>query len=378
VLEFTVDGPEYSAVRGIVDDLYAEDPFKATRLLSSLRWETDGELEESALRWRSGRLADLGIPPLEEALSWFARPPPGAALPPGAPARPAGFLLAQFRRSSLLDRAAALLDDVDRDAVEAQVLAAANAALVADGTDPADLDAVRSAIEAARAMIELGLARLAGADEAAAARVLGTTPVKRIFQEGFGRVLELRWRAERLFRAGGAGTRESPLLDAPLGEAMAALVARRPRYDPGVEAPRAEWGTAAAAAAEPRAFLSAADLDRTAAALELAEALAALARDLGIVPARSEGPTRHALSALYLTARANERLGRPFAPEPIAAAEVPAAVRALTPLGEDPRLGGSEAGRLLGEIAGRRLEELAPVRDGAKATPELVSALVVR
>ena len=268
VVEFLVDGTEYLAVRGVLDDLYAEDPFQATRLLSAIRWDLPSELEESALRWRTGRLADLGYPSREEALSWFARPPrTPAPAAPGAPARPPGFLLATLARGSLLDRALAALPDADRAAVEAQVIAAANAVLVADAVDPTDVDAVREAFQAARSLLDLGLEALAGADDARAAAVLSETPVKRVFQEGFGRILALRWRAERILeRAGGADGFPSPLQ-----EALRALASRRPRYFPGLEAPREEWGTPMAGAFEPRPFRDAAELTRTAAALDEAE-----------------------------------------------------------------------------------------------------------
>jgi hypothetical protein len=378
VLEFEVEGAEYAAVKGIVDDLYAEDPFQATRLLSNLRWETPSELEEGALRWRAGRLADLGFPPLEEALSWFARPPPGPARAPGAPGRPPGFFLAEFRRGSLLDRAADRLDPGDREAVEAQVLAAANAVMVADGIDPVDLEGVRARVAAARATIEAGLERLAGGDEEAAARVLAGTPVKRIFQEGFGRVLELSWRAARILEGGGAGSREAPLLDPPLGEALSALASRRPRYHPGLEAPREDWGAPASAVPEPRPFLSSAEIARTAAALDLCEGLAALARRLGLAPARTEGPLPPRLSALYLTALANERIGRPFAPEPIPAAALPEVLRRIEPLADLRLIAEGEPGRLLLAMARRRLDELAPLRAGAAARPEAVTAILLR
>ncbi|HET7826901.1 MAG TPA: DUF6178 family protein [Anaeromyxobacter sp.] len=269
VVEFLVDGVEYAAVRGLVDDLIAEDPFQATRLLSSLRWETPSDLEETALRWRAGRLADLGWPSLEEALSWFARPPKAPPRPPGPPpARPAGFFLATLARGTLLDRAAARLPSGAAHAVEPQIVAAANAVLVADAVDPGDVEAVRGAFEAARAYLELGLEKLAGADEERAAEALATTPVKRIFQEGFGRVLELSWRAQRIRERLGPDER----LGSPLDEALAALASKRPRYFPGIEAPRAEWGTVAAAAYEPRHFRSAEDLAQTEDALRDAEA----------------------------------------------------------------------------------------------------------
>lgn len=259
VVEFLVDGAEYAAVRGILDDLYAEDPFRAARLLSSLRWELPTELEESALRWRAGRLADLGWPGIEEALSWFSRPPRTPASPAGPPARPPGFALAALARGSLLDRAAARLSPEARDPVEAQVVGAANAVLVADGVDPGDPEAVRGAFETARAYLELGLDALAGSDEARAAEALAAIPVKRIFQEGFGRVLELSFRARRLLERAGEETR----LGSPLDEMLAALAGRRPRYFPGLETPRAGWGTGEAAAHEPRHFRSPEDLRRT-------------------------------------------------------------------------------------------------------------------
>lgn len=382
-VEFLPEGAEYSALRGLLDDLYSDDPFQAGRLLSSLAWESPSELEESALRWRTGRLADLGIPALEEALSWFARPArrPAPAADPGVPERPPGFWLAALRTGSLLDRGAEALDPLERPALEAQIVTAAGAVLVADQVDVADPDAVRAAFEAARALLELGLAARLRADGlplegATAARVLGAVPVKLLFQEGFGRVLELRWRAERILEAGGAGTREAPLLDAPLGEALLALTLRRPRYYPGLEAPRAEWATPAAGAYASRAFLSEADLARAAAALELCEGLASLARSFGLA-AEVSGPAAPRLTALYLTAAANERLGRPFTPAPIPAAELPAAIEQLGAL-DDARLAAAgQAGALLRELAAARAAELRRLADAGDVRADRVTDLVV-
>lgn len=378
LVEFRAEGLDYLAVRGLVDDLYAEDPFQATRLLESVRWELRSELEESALRWRDARLADLGYPDMQEALSWFARSPAAPAAEPGLPERPPGFFLAEFRRGTLLDRAAARLDPQAAERAEGQLAAAANAVMVAGAVDPGDMQAVRRAVESARAMVELGLEAVAGADESRAAEALAATPLKRIFQRGFGRVLELGRRAERLLQGGGAGTREAPLLDPPLGEALSALTGRRPLYFPGLEAPREEWGGPAAAASEPRPFLSTAEFAGSAAALDLAEGLAALARALGLAgPPPSAAPGSR-LSALYLTALANERLGRGFVPEPIPAAELPAAARALDHLGDARLAAAGEAGSLLASMARRHAEELALLREGTARRPEHLTALLVR
>ncbi len=378
VIEFLADGIEYLAVRGLVDDLYAEDPLVATRALAAVRSELRSEMEESALRWRQGRLADLGFPDAEEALSWFARPPPG---PPGqarAGAEPPGFFLAAFEGRSLLDRAAARLPPPEREAFERQLMGAANAVMVADRVDPADLRAVRAAVERARATLEMGLEALSGGDEARAATVLAETALKRIFQHAFGRILELGWRARRLLGAGPPGEPEPTLLDPPLGEALAALARRRPLYFPGLEAPREAWGTPASAAFEPRAFLSSAEVGRATAALDLAAGLTALAGRLGLSPPSPAPSPPPRLAALYLTALANERLGRPFRAVPIPRQEVPAAARVLE-RPDDPRLATEgEAGALLAALARARAAELAALPEGGEIEPGLVSALLVR
>lgn len=381
MVEFTVDGAEYMAVKGILDDLYAENAFMATRLLAALRSELDSELSETALRWRAARLADLGFPTLEEALSWFTRPPnTPAAAHPGAPARPPGFWIAAHAGGSLLDRAAALLSDEAREELEPQLIAAANATVVADAIDPGDVEAVGRALTTARALIELGLEARAGSDDARAAAALDDVPVKRLFQEGFGRLLALKWRADRIFREQGAGTRASPLLDPPMGEALAALSFKRPRFHPGLEGPREGWGGSDLMSLAPRPFLSSLDLTRATAALDAADGLLALGGRLGLLPPPGEPAGLHRLSARFLTALANERLGRPFAPSPIPVAELPAAADAIRKGGVDhPSLADAgEAGALLRSLATHRAEELAATVDAGAFDPATISALLVR
>ncbi len=376
VVEFLPEGAEYVAVRDLVDDLYERDPFRAGRILSAVRWELDSELSESARRWRDGRLADLGYPSLEEALSWFARPANRAAAAPGEPERPPGFWLATFRRETLLDRAAARLSPDDAVRVEAQIVAAANAVLVADRVDVADPELVRGAVETARAFLEMGLESASGGDDGAAAALLAGTPVKALFQRGFGQVLDLKLRAERERKALGP----APLvaLDAPIADAEAAVLRRRPLYFPGLDAPRAEWGAPASGAHEPRAFRSSAEVSRASAALDDAAALRRLAGTLGLAaPERAPGdaappPT---LATLWLTALANERLGLGFGPRPIPASRLADAARVLADPA-DPRLAGA-AGDLLLLLSRNRASELAPVRAGETPPPGAIAAVLL-
>ena len=66
LLEFAGSG-EYATVRQLIEDLYAQDVFGAGRLIESIRWELPTELEETARRWRDGRLRDAGVPGFDEA-----------------------------------------------------------------------------------------------------------------------------------------------------------------------------------------------------------------------------------------------------------------------------------------------------------------------
>jgi len=265
IVEFLVEGTEYLAIRGLLDDLYAEEPLRAARLLTALLWELPSELEEEALRWREGRLHDLGYPPLQEALSWFARPAARPTAPAGAPSRPPGFYLELRPAGTLLGRAAERLSAEEREALELQLVMAANATMVADDVDPSDLGAVRRAVEAARALVELGLGAAASGDDARAARELAGRPVKRLFQQGFARLLDLKARAEAIRLAAPAA------LPSPVAEAVAGLCRRRPLYYPGLDLPLTEWGSAVAGGYEPRPFLSEADVARTIEGLRAAE-----------------------------------------------------------------------------------------------------------
>ncbi|RKH24033.1 DUF6178 family protein, partial [Corallococcus sp. CA031C] len=72
LVEIKLEGVEMSAMRAIVNDLIAENPFESVRLFEAVRWEIPSELEETAFQFRRARLADLGFPSLEDALALFS------------------------------------------------------------------------------------------------------------------------------------------------------------------------------------------------------------------------------------------------------------------------------------------------------------------
>ncbi|MFY0523849.1 DUF6178 family protein [Archangium gephyra] len=229
-----IEGPELAAMRSILNDLIADNPFEAVRFLEATRWEVPGELEESAYRFRSGRLQDLGFPALEEAARLFSRVDTGPAPAPAAVAA----LVATKSQPDYLDAAFRALDDVERENLEGELRYLANATLVAEVEDPGDLDAIRRVGEMVRDYLLLGLEHLTGGDPARAAQVVRDTETRRVFQVGFSLTLALKFRADRLMKQPLAQVEGAPLLFTEEAAAIEALRRKRPRRTlkvPGAE-----------------------------------------------------------------------------------------------------------------------------------------------
>lgn len=366
LIVFPPEGPDYALAKRLIDELYADDPFVAGRFLYAIRWELESELTDTALRWRNARLADLGFPSPEEAASLYARVDLSAPLPPpaGVPEEAPGFYLAPRDADHLLARAMARLGPERQRSVELELLAVLNAALVADSIPPADTPAVRATIESVHQTLSLGLEHFVGSDEARAAELLDRTAVKRIFQIGFTRVLELRWRADRMRRALPLEIeRGSFLPDGALRLRLEALFQRRPRYlDPQEKM---------------RAFGALEEVDETAAALDEIEAVAAAFRDAGfeldrarevVVEAWGEaGLARVRFSDFFLTRLARTLVGLDASWEPLPADRLADAARAafdpsgkLLPSLREAALGLLEIPAFVETALGRLEEELGP------------------
>ena len=260
----------YAAMKQLIEDLYEQDVFATGRLIESIRWEVPTELEETARRWRDGRLRDLGVPDFEEAISFYARPAERARNEAAAGHAGTALLTPQ---GSLVDAAMELLSGEDLEAAEESVIYAANAALVANRVPLDDADEVREQLTQSRATLGLGLELLSAGDPARAARLLADEPIRKIFQAAMGEVYALQTRARRIAASARLPQAQSAtLLDRPLSGVIEALLKPRPTFgDPG--------------ARRPRAFGSRADLAHGAALLDDSEATVALLGALGIAPA---------------------------------------------------------------------------------------------
>ena len=269
LLELAGSG-EYAAVRQLIEDLYAQDPFGAGRLIESIRWELPIELEETARRWRDGRLRDAGVPEFEEAVSFYARPAQRESEAYGVP----GTQVLTAPGGPLLDAALERLDGDHLESAEEAIVYAANAALVANRVPLDDAGEVREQLGDARATLSLGLELLSGADPARAARILVDQPIRSVFQAAMGEAYRLQARARKIAAKARLPQAQSvTVLDEPLESVVQALLRPRPAFqDPGQR--------------RARAFGSRAEVARAEALLDEAEATLALLSSLELSPAR--------------------------------------------------------------------------------------------
>ena len=279
VIEFLPGAGDYGTLKQILEDLYSEDVFATTRLLESLRWEVPTELEETARRWRDGRLRDLGFPELDEAVAFYARPATRPTAAAGAASGAASSSTTALTSgsadvASLLEAALSRLEGDERDRAEEGLVYALNAALVANAVSLDDVDEVRGALADARATLSLGLELLSGGDVDAAGHVLAERPVREIFQAGLAEPYRLQSRARRIAQSARLPQAQTvTLLDSPLSDAVEALQRKRPVWpDPGNPRKRRALGTRA-------------EVAQAEGLLDEAEAVVALLRELGIAPA---------------------------------------------------------------------------------------------
>lgn len=188
-------GDDLEDVLALLQTLFQHDYWFYHRLLQSVSTDVDSDLEEWALRWRNGRLQDLGFPPLEDAkrIYSYLRPEQLAKLPP----EPHGLEVGEWPLAvwmpqlpvardaeQLLFRALAALPEQTRRPLLFAFLALANRVAVADAMPLGDAETLPRATEKAARLSSLGLAHLARENAVEPAEVLRRTTLERLFMIG--------------------------------------------------------------------------------------------------------------------------------------------------------------------------------------------------
>lgn len=224
--------PKHSQVVGrLIESINRIDNQLYVALMEGVKSDVDLELEDVCYRFRSGRMADLGFPPLDEALSIYARVKPSSFTLHGDKSHPATGSLAALpvavgTENFLLQRALAL---IDADDVYMELNYLINSAFVADGTELADTEAMHTITSRVYGYLNMALEAICGDDAKKAAGVLTGEYLKRLFQLGYSILLDLKSRAEKFSTE-----------DYAASKLLNGLKYKRPRFYRGLDADTAD------------------------------------------------------------------------------------------------------------------------------------------
>jgi hypothetical protein len=194
----------------LLDALYEYDSAAAHRLLSDIRVDLPTQIEEEALRFRTGRMQDIGFVAPEEASVLFSRPATRQPEPKSHESIDSGTTRMPFvyatslSESTLLEQALSRITDPEElSRLEQEIVWAINSAIIAYGEKTQDLQQITDIAERVRDTVSLGLEVLLAQAEpdgppegaAAAAQAVGLLEVwciTDLFRHGFGATLALQ------------------------------------------------------------------------------------------------------------------------------------------------------------------------------------------
>ncbi|MBW2385740.1 MAG: hypothetical protein JRG92_19075 [Deltaproteobacteria bacterium] len=203
----TLEGQFYFAAKRANDDLapllrlvhvlFQKDYWLYFRMLQSVSEELQSETVEWALRWRTGRLEDLGFPSWDNSMRIYGhlRPERLADMPAEITvdasvewALPVWItdlpMVAESEHS--IFRAVAQQDDAARSAFFYAFIGLANRVAVADRLDLGDAETLPNTLEKAARVASLGLEHVASANDTDLSQTLRRVPLERLFRVGVG------------------------------------------------------------------------------------------------------------------------------------------------------------------------------------------------
>jgi len=232
MLELLGDDDSQRLVMRLVDDLYRADGNLARHTIMSARSELPAELEETAYRWRAGRLADMGYVDFYDALDLF-RPLEPSQVQIGEGSHdhiigedtrlPVAVAEQVMGRTFLARALAAISDPSEAERLEAGLMVLVNKVLAAGRAKPGKAEVVQRGALYATATLSLGLETLARGDIARATEALGSVAIERMFRIGYTVT-------QKLARLARALAPRSITASSPVKELVAALCSPRPLF----------------------------------------------------------------------------------------------------------------------------------------------------
>lgn len=209
LLEIKTEDPMPINVLGLVGALYQHEFDEAAHLVAAVRWEMASQIEEEALRIRSGRMHELGFIAPDDAAVLFSPPrnkPPFRSLEPEqcAVTRLPALYAQILGESNLLVRALAkITDQVYLSRLEQEIVWSINTAVIAYGETPKDIEYVADIAMRVRDTISLGMESLiakesptqqgdSAIDDSKAVGLIKDWSMQDLFRHGFAATAALR------------------------------------------------------------------------------------------------------------------------------------------------------------------------------------------
>lgn len=201
----------------LLDALYQYDSTATHQLLSQVRVDLPTQIEEEALRFRNGRMQDMGFVTPDEAAVLFSRPAIRQPLP--RPQKPIDSVLTRVPSvyagpliaTTLLQQALSLITDQEfLSRLEQEIVWAINSAIIAYGEKTQDIKQISDIAERVRDTISLGLESLLaqqepncpldGAAAAKASDLLDVWCITDVFRHGFAATQGLQQEVRQALR----------------------------------------------------------------------------------------------------------------------------------------------------------------------------------
>ena len=347
---YFIEIPDPDGVPDIVRQIVAgliNKPFEEYQAeLECIRHDLPSDLQETAFKWRGGRLADLGFGTLEDGLAILSpRDPQQVKQMLAAAADPQYLTTPDFQTSAivsenlagndLLEHALEFLQQSDDPVFQtksrrlgADLGAMTSLFLTGTRCDLGDTEAVARCALWARDILALGLRMVTGDNVAMGAKALAYLAPATILQAGMGMLIPLRQRArkvladKRLDTTTAQGLRMDPPLDVILQSLSLDIPGRWPPLDEGRDLSPVPMDPLPG---ELVAFADLVQLGRAEDLLEEAEHLADLACDkLGWEPHVVDDRGEICGSTLLMTALVNVAKGKEPSAVPVTSDEAAA------------------------------------------------------
>ncbi len=262
---------------GLMKLLWAADMDRMRDIFQASRFELASQLEETLIRFRGGRLEDMGFPSPDEAAELYERVEPRGTReallqmvaerqivpPPTQGAVAQDLALSGVRPPDLLGAALRQLSSDERAQFAQGFTYLVNKVFMARSGDLGQTDDLPVAAGEAAALVNLGLAYAAREDVDQASDLVRFTWPEQLFRLGYGLTAELGLKARKLRRRAGASL-DLHVFGTPTEETLEGAALPRPVFFEGLdERARVGW----------RPFATLADVSHVEAVIHEADAV---------------------------------------------------------------------------------------------------------